>query len=165
MPGGNGQTNLTQTPLSSEDLQSRSFLGDIGGLISGALQGAVQLDILLGSQLTEDGYLKGFNVTKTSTLPPISVQKAFTPFNESITCPALDGKASFTGQVKIDVNASAYAQVNFGFAAVGKLVPPKMTQFGIFAGLDATLDGNMKVASTATVSNTEGLLHFEIVSH
>ncbi|KAJ3479391.1 hypothetical protein NLI96_g9099 [Meripilus lineatus] len=158
VPGGNGQTNLTQTPLSSEDLQSRSFLGDIGGLISGALQGAVQLDILLGSQLTEDGYLKGFNVTKTSTLPPISVQKAFTPFNESITCPALDGKASFTGQVKIDVNASAYAQVNFGFAAVGKLVPPKMTQFGIFAGLDATLDGNMKVASTATASIGTGLI-------
>lgn len=92
--------------------------------------------------------MKGFafNYTRSNTLPPISVQKAFTPFDQSISCP------NFTAEVRIDVSASAVAEISYGIAAVGKLIPPELTEFGIFAGLDAELDGNLKLASTATVS-------------
>ena len=90
-----------------------------------------------------------FNVNKSNALPPISVSKSFTPFDQSITCSS--GKTSFKGEVRVDVVASATAQVHYGLAASGKLVPPKLTDFGLFASLDATLDGNLKLSTTASV--------------
>ncbi|KAJ3482999.1 hypothetical protein NLI96_g6615 [Meripilus lineatus] len=93
-----------------------------------------------------------FNYTRSNTLPPISVQKAFTPFDQSISCP------NFTAEVRIDVSASAVAEISYGIAAVGKLIPPELTEFGIFAGLDAELDGNLKLASTATALIDTGVV-------
>lgn len=94
-----------------------------------------------------------FNITKSNALPAISVNTSFTPFNESISCPlsSVGNSSSFTAQVKVDVAANAYAQVHYGLAAIGKLIPPELTDFGIFASLDANLDGNLKVASSASV--------------
>jgi hypothetical protein len=49
------------------------------------------------------------------------------------------------------VNAKAHTTVGYGIVAAGSLVPPKLSNFGLFASMNGSLDGVMTVNASATV--------------
>lgn len=59
--------------------------------------------------------------------------------------------AAFTAGFKIDVEAKADATLSYGLAVAGTIVPPKITQFGLVAGLDADLEGKLNLDILASV--------------
>ncbi|KAK7052598.1 hypothetical protein R3P38DRAFT_3172892 [Favolaschia claudopus] len=95
-----------------------------------------------------------FDKSITESLPPIDFDKKLPVFSQSISCPSPAVSAS----VSIDVEAKAHAVVSMGVTAVGTFIPPKMTAFGVFAGLDADLTGTMKFSGSATGSIDSGVI-------
>ena len=73
--------------------------------------------------------LDDFNVNKSTTLPPVDVDKSFNLVDKSISCPPVDAS------VKIDVDAKAHAVATIGVAASGTVVPPKVSDFALIAGI------------------------------
>ena len=50
------------------------------------------------------------------------------------------------------VEPKAHAVVGFGVVAAGTVVPPKITDFGLYASLDGSLNGTLTVDASASVS-------------
>ncbi|KAF8064456.1 hypothetical protein FPV67DRAFT_223610 [Lyophyllum atratum] len=89
-----------------------------------------------------------FDKSITENLPPLHIAKTFPIFSQSISCP---GPPAFDASIKTDINVNAHAVVSLGVAAVGTIVPPELTEFGAFVGLDAQLQ-----ATLALVGNIAG---------
>lgn len=83
-------------------------------------------------------------MNKSLALPPISIDKSANLFNDSISCGAL------TASVSVDVDGKADANVTLGVAASGTIIPPKLTQFQVFADFTADLDGTLTLTADAT---------------
>ncbi|KAJ7143852.1 hypothetical protein C8R44DRAFT_864873 [Mycena epipterygia] len=81
------------------------------------------------------------NVNKTLDLPPLNFDKKANLFNKTITCGPV--KAS----VSADVDANANAAASVGVAASGTLIPPKITDFGVIAGLTASVSGTLDLTA------------------
>ena len=81
----------------------------------------------------------------------LQFDKSFNLFDQSISCPASGDIPAFTGEVKADVEAKLNGTVNYGIIAAGTIVPPALSEFGLFANFDATLDGILTIDTTATV--------------
>jgi hypothetical protein len=96
-------------------------------------------------RLVEVKSLNDFDVDKSKTLSPISVNKNFNLLDKKLECPPL------TASLKIDVNAKADAMASIGVAASGTIVPPKIEDFALIAGLKANLDGSLTMAAGLTV--------------
>ncbi len=92
-----------------------------------------------------------FNVDKSSTTT-INVSQPFTVLNQYEKCAASHNSPAFEAGIKITVDAKAHADVTYGIVAQGSIVPPKVTEFGLFADFDATLDGTLNVDALASVS-------------
>ncbi|KAJ7770742.1 hypothetical protein B0H16DRAFT_1306404 [Mycena metata] len=97
----------------------------------------------------EDAFKKfnDFDDSVTKSLPPIDVDKQFPVFSQSISCPSPAVSAS----VSVDVDAKAHAVITLGMSAVGQIIPPALSEFGVFAGLDASMSGTMTLKGSATV--------------
>lgn len=91
-----------------------------------------------------------FNVSRSGSAP-IEVDKSFTLFNQSVSCPGTGKLPAFTGEVKVDVEAKLNASVQYGLTAVGTVVPPALTEFALFSNFDAVLNGILSVDATASV--------------
>ncbi|KAJ7347727.1 hypothetical protein DFH08DRAFT_649277, partial [Mycena albidolilacea] len=104
----------------------------------------------------EDQFKKfnSFDKSVTKSLPPLDIDKKLPVFSQSISCPA----PAVSAAVSIDVEAKAHAVVSLGMTAVGTVIPPKMTAFGVFAGLDADLTGTMTFTGSASGSVDSGLI-------
>ncbi|KAF7368685.1 hypothetical protein MVEN_00193000 [Mycena venus] len=63
-----------------------------------------------------------------------------------------------SASVSVDVEAKAHAVISLGMTAVGTVIPPKMTAFGVFAGLDADLTGTMTFTGSASGSIDSGVV-------
>lgn len=50
------------------------------------------------------------------------------------------------------IDAKAHADIGYGIAAVGTVIPPTLSEFGIFASVDASLDGTLNIDANAAVS-------------
>ncbi|KAI0340900.1 hypothetical protein BDW22DRAFT_1333399 [Trametopsis cervina] len=133
--GANG--NFTVTPAASR----RGFLGDIANDVKGAVDDAL-------SALS-------INVTKSKT-QTLDVDKPFTLFDQSVSCPASGLTPNLHGEIKVAVDAKAHAVVGYGVVAAGSLVPPHISDFGLFASLDGTLNGVLTVNASATASFDTG---------
>jgi hypothetical protein len=81
--------------------------------------------------------LNDFNVSKSTTLQPLDVNKYFNLIDQEIDCSAdapvggLNSSVGMNGHVTVDVDANVHAVVSLGVAASGTVVPPKVEQFGI----------------------------------
>ncbi|KAJ7474870.1 hypothetical protein FB451DRAFT_1246877 [Mycena latifolia] len=104
----------------------------------------------------EDAFKKfnSFDKDVTKSLPPLDVDKSFPLFSQSISCPAPAVSAS----VSASVDAKAHAVISLGMSAVGKIIPPSLSEFGVFVGLDADLSGTMQLTGSATGSIDSGLI-------
>ncbi|KAG5640821.1 hypothetical protein DXG03_006893 [Asterophora parasitica] len=85
----------------------------------------------------------GFNKSDTKSLPAIDFNDNFPLFSQSVSC---DG---FNATLKADVAANAHAVVTLGVAATGTIVPPELTELGVFTGLDAKLDATLNLVGNA----------------
>ena len=79
-----------------------------------------------------------FDPSVTQQLPPVDVDKTFPLFSQSISCPASGNIPAFDASVKADVVTKANAVITLGVAASGTLVPPKLSQIGIYTGKSLT---------------------------
>lgn len=105
-----------------------------------------------------------FNKNISTTLPPISVNKDFPVFSQNISC-----SQNVNAGINIDLDAKVDAQVTVGVVAKGKLIPPSVSEFAMFAGkcisvkrvtrslmsqtlaLSADLDGTLNIGADAVV--------------
>ncbi|RDB15048.1 hypothetical protein Hypma_005455 [Hypsizygus marmoreus] len=81
--------------------------------------------------------LNDFDIDKSKTLSPLSVNKNFNLLNQQLSCPPI------TASVKIDVDAKANAVATIGVAASGTIIPPKVEDFAVITSLTADLDGSL----------------------
>jgi hypothetical protein len=84
-------------------------------------------------------------VNKTDALPPINLNNDF---------PLLSGDLSCAGKdlsVKADVDVDTNAVVSIGIVASGTIIPPKLSDFSLFAGLSATINGTLNLNSNVAV--------------
>ncbi|KAJ6551973.1 hypothetical protein B0H19DRAFT_1159539 [Mycena capillaripes] len=136
VPGQTGNLSVVPPPAAP---QRRSRLQQ-RGLLS-FIEGAFQK-------------FNSFDKSVTQSLPPIDFDKQLPVFSQSISCPAPAVSASVT----VDLDAKAHAVITLGMSAVGTIIPPKMSAFGVFAGLDADLTGTLSFAGTASGSIDSGLI-------
>ncbi len=50
------------------------------------------------------------------------------------------------------VDAKGHAQVGYGVVATGSLIPPKISDFGLYGNLNGNLNGVLTVNASAQVS-------------
>lgn len=56
-----------------------------------------------------------------------------------------------TASVNIDASTKAHSLITLGIAAAGTIVPPKLTDFGVYVNMDADLTGSVTLKGAATV--------------
>ncbi|KAG7095281.1 hypothetical protein E1B28_006053 [Marasmius oreades] len=95
-----------------------------------------------------------FDKNLIKELPPIDVDKSFNLLNEQLPCPANGASPAFEASIKADTITKAHAVVTVGMAASGTIVPPKFSEFGVFAGLNADLQGTLSLEGSASVSRS-----------
>ncbi len=76
---------------------------------------------------------KDWKKSGNKAFPLLDVDKTFTLFEESISCPLKNGSGlSLTAGVKADLRGSFHLDLNLGYAAKGTLTPPKVKSFALF---------------------------------
>lgn len=81
---------------------------------------------------------------------PLNFEKDVPLFDKSIDCPQSGAVPGFSGEVSVDLDGKVDGTVNYGVAASGSIIPPKLDQFGLFVGLDATVTGTLNLNATLT---------------
>uniref|UniRef100_A0A0W0EY52 DUF7223 domain-containing protein n=1 Tax=Moniliophthora roreri TaxID=221103 RepID=A0A0W0EY52_MONRR len=114
------------------------------------------------SDFVEDLFIEfgSFNKSATKDLPPVNVDKTFPIFEENISCPATGDLPATNASIKADAATKANAVVSIGIAAAGTIVPPEFSEFGIFAGLDADLQGTLRLVGSASGTADSGRITF-----
>ncbi|KAJ6451289.1 hypothetical protein C8R45DRAFT_1223870 [Mycena sanguinolenta] len=84
------------------------------------------------------------DVSKEFDLPPLTFDKAANLFNTSLNCGAVGATLS------VDMDANANANVALTVAAQGTIAPPKLTSFGVVAGMTGSVAGTMTVTADIT---------------
>ncbi|KAL0576061.1 hypothetical protein V5O48_005919 [Marasmius crinis-equi] len=146
-PAQNGEVNLA-----IQGANVPGATGDFNVTTAANLQGRGLFDFI------KDTFKKfnSFDKSITKELPPIDVDKTFNIFEEKISCPAQGAIPAFDASLKADAIAKAHAVVSVGVAAVGTIIPPKLSEFGVFTGLDADLVGTLRLAGSATGTADSG---------
>ena len=78
----------------------------------------------------------------------------FPVLEEKISCPASGPIPAINGSIKAAVLTKTHAVVQIGVAASGTIIPPKLDEFGLFAG---TANRNIKVPLNVFMSSQIGL--------
>jgi hypothetical protein len=89
-----------------------------------------------------------FNKNVSTTLPHISFSHSVPIFDYSVACPDFEATVDATASISVD------ADVSLGLAAKGTIIPPKLSYAGVFAGLNADIDGQftLKASAAGTVN-------------
>ncbi|KAF5376725.1 hypothetical protein D9615_007807 [Tricholomella constricta] len=91
---------------------------------------------------TAGAEFNNFDESITTKLPPLDISQDFPIFSQSLSCP---GPPAFDAALRADANVNAHADISLGLAAVGTLVPPELTEFAAFVGLDAQLQATLSL--------------------
>ncbi|KAI0700589.1 hypothetical protein BC835DRAFT_1304043 [Cytidiella melzeri] len=157
--GANG--DFTVTPP-----DRRGFFGDIADDVEDAAGDAVDAVGDAAGNVANDvsGLVDDalndlyFNVSKSDS-QTVDVDQPFTLFDQSIDCPASGDLPALKGEVKVGkiaVDAKAHAVIGYGVIAAGTIVPPQLSNFGLFATLDGSLNGVLTVNASATATLDSG---------
>ncbi|TFK84342.1 hypothetical protein K466DRAFT_602089 [Polyporus arcularius HHB13444] len=87
---------------------------------------------------------------------PLDFEKDVPLFDQSFSCPQNGAVPAFDGEAKVDLKGKVDGTVNYGVAAAGSIIPPKLDEFGLFVGLDATVTGTLGLDATLTGSISSG---------
>ncbi|KAJ7087914.1 hypothetical protein B0H15DRAFT_293530 [Mycena belliarum] len=97
-----------------------------------------------------------FNQSTMQKLQGVNIKKTFPLFDEKISCPAAGKLPGFEASVSGAVDMCAVVNVTLAVTAVGTLLPANFTKFGIVVGLDANLEGTLKLSSSASATLDSG---------
>ncbi|KAF7371330.1 hypothetical protein MSAN_00769100 [Mycena sanguinolenta] len=84
------------------------------------------------------------DVSKEFDLPPLTFDKSANLFNGQVNC------GDVSASLSVDMDANANANVALTVAAQGTIAPPKLTSFGVVAGMTGTVAGTMTVTADVT---------------
>ena len=146
VPGINRLLQLTppaSSPVASSSrchsrFFKRGFFGMIGSAIGNTAGdiGDTTSDVC---NAVEDAFNKfnSFDKNVTKTLIPANNNKDFEILNVNKSCPAEEGpgKPEFIADIKADIDTQARATVTLGDVVQGSIVPLKIEDFGVFAGM------------------------------
>ncbi|KAJ7058970.1 hypothetical protein C8F01DRAFT_1147659 [Mycena amicta] len=99
-----------------------------------------------------------FNESTMQKLKEVNFKKTFPLFSEKISCPAVGKIPAFAASVSGSVDACIVANVTLTASAVGTLLPANFTKFGLVVGLDANLEGTLKLSGSASATVDSGLI-------
>ncbi|KAK6969319.1 hypothetical protein R3P38DRAFT_3146303 [Favolaschia claudopus] len=77
------------------------------------------------------------DINKGIDLPPLNFNKKINLVDQSVDCGPAQAK------LRVDVDAKANAQVTLNVAAIGTIVPPKISSFGAVASMNADVTGTI----------------------
>ncbi|KAJ8519111.1 hypothetical protein ONZ45_g3930 [Pleurotus djamor] len=107
------------------------------------------------------GSISKIDLSKTVNLSPIDVNKDFPLLSKSLSCPAsAPGEIATSASISVDVNTNLHALVQVGVVAKGSLIPPSISEFALFAGLDADFAGTLNLVASASGSIDSGVISF-----
>lgn len=155
--GSAANTTALNPPPTARELEERGFFSSIEHAVQHAVQGAQRQSVLL-HKLTHKSLAieQTFAYDKTGT-KSLTVDKTINLLNKQAQCAPSQYAPAFTAGVKVDVEAKADATLNYGLAISGTIVPPKISEFGLVAGLDADIDGKLSLDILASVCNNSFL--------
>ncbi|KAJ7602899.1 hypothetical protein FB45DRAFT_1046401 [Roridomyces roridus] len=102
-----------------------------------------------------------FNQSTMQKLKGVDIKETFPLFDEKVSCPARGKIPAFEASVSGSVDACMVANATLAMTAVGTLMPPNFTKFGIVVGLDANLEGTLTISGSASVRSVLGDLDSE----
>ncbi|KAI0755057.1 hypothetical protein C8Q80DRAFT_407559 [Daedaleopsis nitida] len=98
-----------------------------------------------------------FDTNNTSGPKPFNVKSDnVSLFNKTFPCPQTGVRPEFTGEVNVGVQGKINGTVDYAVLVAGTIVPPNVTHFSLFLGLDAAIDGTLTLDATLTGSITTG---------
>ncbi|KAJ7150478.1 hypothetical protein C8R43DRAFT_1191678 [Mycena crocata] len=97
-----------------------------------------------------------FNQSTMQKLKSVNLKKTFPLLDEKISCPAAGKIPAFEASVSGEIEACMVANVTLAVSAVGTLLPANFTKFGLVVGVDANLEGTLKLASSASATVDTG---------
>ncbi|KAI0364910.1 hypothetical protein BV20DRAFT_973864 [Pilatotrama ljubarskyi] len=119
-------------------------------------------DTLAGLAQVHANFLGDFNKNITGS-SPLNFEKDFPLFDKQISCPQKGNVPAFSGEVKVDLDGKVDGTVNYGVAVAGSVIPPEISEFGLFVGLDATITGTLGLGATLTgIISTGKIPLFEV---
>ncbi|KAJ7143848.1 hypothetical protein C8R44DRAFT_657477 [Mycena epipterygia] len=99
-----------------------------------------------------------FNQSTMQKLQEVNFKQTFPLLNEKISCPAVGKLPAFEASVTGTVDACIVANVTLAVSAVGTLLPANFTKFGVVVGVDANLEGTLKLSGSASATLDSGLV-------
>ncbi|EJD39267.1 hypothetical protein AURDEDRAFT_187429 [Auricularia subglabra TFB-10046 SS5] len=118
--------------------------------------GNVSFAISTADVLPPEGQLfADFNATKQWDLPPVSLHKQYDLLNASMNCP---GDIGFTAGLHAQFNVDLDVTAGFGFALVGQVFPPEITQMQVFGTLNGGASAILNMDAYATGTLDSGLI-------
>lgn len=102
---------------------------------------------------------QSFDVSNNGSAP-FSLDKTFTILSGGAQCQSASTHATFQASFDVSVEAKVSGNIQYGIALEGTLVPPKISDFGLVATLDADLDGVLNFQAQGTVSITSLIPRF-----
>ncbi|KAJ6531433.1 hypothetical protein DFH09DRAFT_140245 [Mycena vulgaris] len=97
-----------------------------------------------------------FNHSTMQKLPEVNFKKTFPLLDEKISCPAAGKIPAFDASLSGTVDMCAVVNATIAITAVGTLMPANFTKFGLVVGLDANLEGTLKLSSSASATVDSG---------
>ncbi|KAJ6480315.1 hypothetical protein C8R45DRAFT_1076400 [Mycena sanguinolenta] len=94
--------------------------------------------------------ITAFNDTNSASLPVLSIDQTFPLFSASVDCIDFSASVSASFETKID------ATVSIGLIAAGTVIPPEISEFAVFGGLDASVLASLGLIASATGSIATG---------
>ncbi|KAJ7087919.1 hypothetical protein B0H15DRAFT_841726 [Mycena belliarum] len=91
-----------------------------------------------------------FNSTNSFNLPPLNIDQTFPLFTAAVSCP------NFSASVSAGFSTKVHATVSVGLIAVGTIIPPVITQFAVYGGLDGSVLATLELDASATGSIDTG---------
>ncbi|KAF7291288.1 USP domain-containing protein [Mycena indigotica] len=95
-----------------------------------------------------------FNKTRTIDLPPLKIARSFPLLSASLEC--IDYSVSASAGLSADIDTT----VSVGFIAAGTVIPPKITEFATFTGLNGKIGGRLEVDLAARGTVATGKIPF-----
>ncbi|KAJ7042163.1 hypothetical protein C8F04DRAFT_946032 [Mycena alexandri] len=92
-----------------------------------------------------------FNSTSTIE-PPLNVDQTFPVLMASVDCTGFSASVSASFETKID------ATVSVGLVVVGTVIPPTISEFAVFGGLDGDILATLQLLASATGTVSTGEL-------
>ncbi|KDQ51373.1 hypothetical protein JAAARDRAFT_41224 [Jaapia argillacea MUCL 33604] len=98
--------------------------------------------------------LNNFN-NSLSQKTNVNVDKDLPVFSGSVNCPAVGKIPALAASVNVDLSTRSNASIVYGVVVTGTLVPPQISDFGLYANLNGDINGvlNVKASATGTIDS------------